>query len=45
MASRFETFSEDEICAINGAVVQKIPRKGRTFASRCSLIGRKLFSG
>ena len=23
MASRFETFSEDEICAINEAVVQK----------------------
>ena len=47
MASRFETFSEDEICAINEAVVQtvkQIPRKGRTLASRCSLVGRKLFS-
>ena len=30
MASRFKTFLEDQICAINEAVVQKIPRKRRT---------------
>ena len=32
MASRFKTFLEDRICAINEAVVQKIPRKRRTLA-------------
>ena len=32
MASRFKTFLEDQICAINEAVVQKIPRKRRTLA-------------
>ena len=39
MASRFETFSENEICAINDeAVVQKkITRKRRTLACWCSL--------
>ena len=32
MAFRFKTFLEDEICAINKPVVQKIPRKRRTLA-------------
>ena len=45
MASCFETFSEDEICAINEAVVQKkMPRERQPLACRCSLVGRKLFS-
>ena len=32
MASRFETFLEEQICAINEAVVQTIPRNRRTLA-------------
>ena len=31
MASRFETFWEDEICAINEAVVQKSTKKVTNF--------------
>ena len=31
MASRFETFSEDEICAINEAVVQTNTKKATNF--------------
>ena len=31
MASCFETFSEDEICAINEAVVQKNTKRATTF--------------
>ena len=31
MASRFETFSEDEICAISEAVVQTNTKKGTNF--------------
>ena len=31
MASRFETFSEDEICAINEAFVQTNTKKGTNF--------------
>ena len=38
MASRFETFSEDEICAINEAVVQKNTKKATNF-------GLSVFSG
>ena len=40
MASRFETFSEDEICEINVAVIQTNTKKA-TLASRCSLVSRK----
>ena len=40
MAPRFETFSEDEICAINVAVIQTNTKKA-TLASRCSLVSRK----
>ena len=32
MASRFKTLLEEQICAINEAVVQTIPRKRRTLA-------------
>jgi len=38
-----ETFSKGEICAINEAVVQKIPRTRRTLASQCLLAGRNDF--
>ena len=31
MASSFETFSKDEICAINEAVVQKNTKKATNF--------------
>ena len=43
MASRFETFSEDEICAINEAVVQTNAKKAIFFNSvgLCLLVGRK----
>ena len=40
MTSRFETFSEDEICAINVAVIQA-NTKNATLACRCSLVSRK----
>ena len=40
MASRFETFSEDEICAINVAVIQTNTKKA-TLACLCSLVSRK----
>ena len=40
MASRFDTFSEDEICAINVAVIQTNTKK-ETLACRCSLVSRK----
>ena len=33
MASRFETFSEDEICVINEAVVQANTKKATDFGS------------
>ena len=38
MASRFETFPEDEIWAINEAVVQTNAKKATNLASRCSLV-------
>ena len=38
MASRFETFSEDEICVINEAVVQTNTKKATNF-------GFSVFSG
>ena len=44
MASRFEIFSEDEICAINEAVVQTNTKKATNLACQCSLVGGKLFS-
>ena len=44
MASRFETFSEDEICMINEAFVQTNTKKATNLVCRCSLVGRKLFS-
>ena len=31
MASRFETFSKDEICALNEAVVQTTTKKATNF--------------
>ena len=44
MASRFEAFSEDEICMINEAFVQTNTKKATNLVCRCSLVGRKLFS-
>ena len=45
MASRFETFLEDEICAINEAVVQTNAKKATNFGlSVFRMVGRKLFS-
>ena len=41
MASRFETFSEDEICVINEAVVQTNTKKPTNFSS----IGGTGYSG
>ena len=38
-----ETFSEDEICVINEAVVQKNTKKATNFGFRCSLFGRNYF--
>ena len=47
MASQLETFSEDEIRAINEAVAQTNTKKAIFFltqlACRCLLVGRKLF--
>ena len=45
MASRFETFSEHEICTINEPVAQTNNKKKTNFASSVSTgIGRKSFS-
>ena len=44
MASRFEAFSEDEICAIDEAVLQTNTKKATILACQCLLVGRKLFS-
>ena len=45
MASRFETFSEHEICAINIAVIQTNTKKATNFALSVSTgKGRKLFA-
>ena len=42
MASRFETFSEDEILTVNEAVVQTNTKKRLALACRCLLGGIKL---
>ena len=42
MDSHFEAFSEDEILAINEAVVQT--KYQESVACRCLLVGRNLFS-
>ena len=39
----FETFSKDEICAINEAVVQNNTKKATNFGSQCLLAGRNDF--
>ena len=44
MVPPFETFSVDEILAINEAVVQTNTKKATTLACRCLLVGGKLFS-
>ena len=45
MASHFEKFSEDEICAINEAVVQtNTKRVTNSGLSVFTQLGRKLFS-
>ena len=44
MASRFETFSEDEICSMNEAFVQTNTKKATNLVCRCPLVGSKLFS-
>ena len=43
MASRFETFSEDKIRAINEPVVQTNAQNAMNFLLPVSLVGRKLF--
>ena len=43
MAPLFETFSEDEICAINEGGVQTNTKKATNFGLSVSLVGRKLF--
>ncbi|XP_073249729.1 uncharacterized protein [Porites lutea] len=43
MASRFETFPEDENCAIDEAVVQTNAKKATSLASRCSLVSCSVY--
>ena len=44
MACRLETFPEDEICAINEAVVQTNIKRGNWLLGGHSWLGRKLYS-
>ena len=44
MASIFETFPADEICAINEAVVETNAKKATDFGLSVPLVDRKLFS-
>ena len=41
---QFRDISEDEICAINEAVVETNTKKATEFGLSCSMVGRKLFS-